>query len=213
MVIVEFAGEFDIAQSERLSDALAVAAGAAEVILDFSNVSYMDSAMLNALIAFRRLRAEKGHHDHVPIEGASEMARRLFAITHLNKFFDLREPSASRPKQATQILILGRDLPKSRSAEEFAHALDGVICMHPEITARRDSDDVLRWICSGRQCQAHCVSDTEVVLMKLHEQGKEPVGYWTVDDVKKVGVDKTSPWSAAEDLIKFLAGARAAALQ
>jgi anti-anti-sigma factor len=67
MVIIEFAGEFDVAQSERLSDALAVAAEADEVILDFSNVSYIDSAMLNALIAFRKLRAERGHHDHVPI--------------------------------------------------------------------------------------------------------------------------------------------------
>jgi anti-anti-sigma factor len=213
MVIIEFAGEFDVAQSERLSDALAVAAEADEVILDFSNVSYIDSAMLNALIAFRKLRAERGHHDHVPIEGASEMAHRLFAITHLNKFFDLREPTASRPRQATKILVLGRDLPKSRSAEEFAYAVDRVICAHPEVTARRDCDGVLRWICSGRQCQAHCVSDTEVVLMQLHEQAKEPVGYWTVDDVRKVTIDKTSPWTAAEELVEFLAGSRATALQ
>jgi anti-anti-sigma factor len=213
MVIVELAGEFDIAQAERLSDVLAVASDADEVILDFSSVSYMDSAMLNALIAFRRQRAEKGHHDRIAIEGASEMARRLFAITHLNKLFDLREPTASRPRQATKILVLGRDLPKSRSAEDFANALDRVICSHPEVRARRDSDDVLRWICGERQCQAHCVSDTEVVLMQLHEQAKEPVAYWTVDDVRKVRIEQTSPWSTAEQLVEFLAGSRATALQ
>jgi anti-anti-sigma factor len=213
MVILEFAGEFDVAQADRLSDALAVAAGADDVILDFCNVSYMDSTMLTALIAFRRLRSRRGHHGRVTIEGAGEMARRLFAITHLDKFFDLREPSASRSRQATRILVLGRDLPKSRTAEDFAYTLDRMLCTHPDIHSKRDSDDVLRWICGGRQCQAHCVSDTEVVLMHLHEQATDPVSYWTVDDVRKVTVDQTSPWTAAEDLVDFLAGPRAAVLQ
>lgn len=211
MVIVEFAGEFDIAQAERLSDALAVAADADQPILDFTNLSYMDSTMLNALVTFRKRRSENGHHDHVIIEGAGEMARRLFAITHLDKFFDLQGPTASRPKQATRILVLGRDLPKARSAEEFAYAVDRVIGTHPDVKARHDSD-VLRWICGERQCQVHCVSDTDVVVMQLHEQVKEPVAYWTVDDVKKIAIADTSPWSAADDLVQFLAR-RAPALQ
>jgi hypothetical protein len=49
--------------------------------------------------------------------------------------------------------------------------------------------------------------------MQLHEQSKEPVGYWTVDEVRKVAIDQTSPWTAAEQLVDFLAGPRAAALQ
>jgi anti-anti-sigma factor len=213
MVVVEFAGEFDIAQGERLSDALAVAAGSDEVILEFSNVSYMDSTMLNALVVFRRMRWERGHHERIVIEGASEMTRRLFAITHLDKFFVLREPTASRPKQATTIVVLGRDLPKARTAEEFAYAVDRVISTHPQVNARRDSDGVLRWICGARQCQVHCVSDNEVVVMQLHEHSKEPIGYWSVDDVKKISIGETSPWTAAESLVEFLGGPRIAALQ
>jgi hypothetical protein len=58
----------------------------------------------------------------------------------------------------------------------------------------------------------HCVSDTDVVVMQLHEQVKEPVAYWTVDDVKKIAIADTSPWSAADDLVQFLAR-RAPALQ
>lgn len=213
MVIAEFAGEFDVAQSERLSDALAVVADADEVILDFSNVSYMDSTMLNALIALRRRRAENGHHEHIAIEGASEMARRLFTITHLDKMFDLRPPAASRPKQAMKLLILGRDLPKSRTAEDFTHALDCVLCSYPEVQARRDSDDVLRWICSGRQCQAHCVSDTEVVIMQLSRHASDPIGYWSVEDVRKLSIEDISPWTAAERLVEYLTGSSTKALQ
>jgi hypothetical protein len=59
----------------------------------------------------------------------------------------------------------------------------------------------------------HCVSDNEVVVMQLHEHSKEPIGYWSVDDVKKISIGETSPWTAAESLVEFLGGPRIAALQ
>lgn len=212
MVIVEFAGEFDIAQAERLHDALGVAAQVEEAVLDLTNVTYMDSAMLNALVAFRRERAENGFHDRIAIEGANAMARRLFALTHLNKLFDLRDVPAERSKQATHILVLGRDLPKSRTAEEFAYALDRMLSADPAVATRREADGALRWIRGKRQCQVHCVSDTDVVLMHLHQEPDETFAHWSVDDVKKMTIYETSPWTAAEGVIEYLAAVRSAAL-
>jgi anti-anti-sigma factor len=212
MVIVEFAGEFDIAQAERLHDALGVAARAEQALLDMTNVTYMDSAMLNALVAFRRERSENGFHDRIAIEGANAMARRLFALTHLNKLFDLRDEPVERPKLATHILVLGRDLPKSRSAEEFAYALDRMLSADPAIATRREADGAMRWIRGTRQCQVHCVSDTDVVLLQLHQEPNEAFAHWSVDDVKKMTIDQISPWTAAEGVIDYLSAVRTAAL-
>ena len=211
MVVVEFAGEFDVAQAARLNDALAVAAEAPSVLLDLSSVTYMDSTMLNALVRFRRRRAELGFHEHVPIEGAGQMIRRLFALVHLDKFFNLRLTPEERPREVTRIHVLGRDLPKSSSAEEFSYALDRVVCGDIEVNVRRDSDGALRWIREGRQCQLHCVSETELVVLQLHESGA-PFGHWIVDDMRKIRIEDISPWSAAETVVGYLAGRRAAAL-
>lgn len=211
MVVVVFAGEFDVAQGERLNDALAVAAQAESVVLDLSSVTYMDSTMLNALVTFRRLRAELGYHDHVPIEGAGPLIRRLFALVHLDKLFNLRAQAEERPQDVTWIHVLGRDLPKSRSAEEFSYALDRVVCDGLQVNGRRDGDGALRWIHEGRQCQVHCVSDTELVVLQMHQDGDGVPG-WAVDDMRKISIEDVSPWSAAETVVGYLKGQRAAAL-
>jgi len=171
----------------------------------------MDSTMLNALVTFRRRRAELGYHDRVPIEGAGPLIRRLFALVHLDKLFSMRVEAEERPKHVTRIHVLGRDLPKSRSAEEFSYALDRVVCEELHVDSRRDSDGTLRWIHDGRQCQMHCVSDTELVVLQMHQDG-EGVRGWAVDDMRKISVDDVSPWTAAETVAGYLEGRRAAAL-
>lgn len=209
MVVVVFAGEFDVAQAERLNDVLAVAAKAESVVLDLSSVTYMDSTMLNALVTFRRRRAELGYHDHVPIEGAGPLIRRLFSLVHLDKIFALRPEPAPRPAQVTKIHVLGRDLPKSRSAEEFSYALDRVVCDGLDGRARREADGGLRWVREGRQCQVHCVSDRELVVLQMHHEGGPG---WAVDDMRKISIDEVSPWSEAESVVGYLTGRTVAAL-
>ncbi|HZZ66171.1 MAG TPA: STAS domain-containing protein [Candidatus Baltobacteraceae bacterium] len=108
--IIEFSGEFDITQSGCLDEALSIAVENDRVILIFSDVAYMDSAFLNALAMFRRRRHEDGNDANPVIVGARPPIARLFAITKLDKLFDLRQEASYGPECLRLTVRGGRPL-------------------------------------------------------------------------------------------------------
>jgi anti-sigma B factor antagonist len=84
-LVVEVVGEVDMTTASELSEALEAAPeGTTWVVIDLSEVSFLDSSGLNALVQARRLLAERGLALRVvvPAEGA---IRRVFEITHLTE--------------------------------------------------------------------------------------------------------------------------------
>jgi anti-anti-sigma factor len=84
---VVLAGDFDIANRDRLEELLRPALSARSVVLDLSKTTYMDSSALTCLLTFNRdLNSNGGHFviKHVP-----RTIRRVLEITHLDEIFDV----------------------------------------------------------------------------------------------------------------------------
>jgi anti-anti-sigma factor len=84
-LLVEVAGEVDMTTAPELSQALEAAPeGTTWVVIDLSEVSFLDSSGLNALVQAQRILAERGYALRVvvPAEGA---IRRVLEITHLTE--------------------------------------------------------------------------------------------------------------------------------
>ncbi|HEY1976863.1 MAG TPA: STAS domain-containing protein [Candidatus Baltobacteraceae bacterium] len=57
---ISFAGEYDLTDQREFKSKLAAAQAEHEVIVDFTNVSYVDSACIMELLLFSRTRRERG---------------------------------------------------------------------------------------------------------------------------------------------------------
>jgi anti-anti-sigma factor len=92
VLVVAAAGECDLDNAPELDFALTQAPGA-DVYLDLSEVTFLDSTTLNVLIgAHRRADATGGR---LTIVRASAVAMRVFEVASLEALFDIREPDAS----------------------------------------------------------------------------------------------------------------------
>lgn len=101
-VVIKFAGDIDASRRQDLAAILEPAAFADVAVIDLSAVTYLDSAALNCIAALRRNMNRCGSRGTIRVAGASAFARRLFAITGLDKmveFFD--SVSAARVTPAT----------------------------------------------------------------------------------------------------------------
>lgn len=80
-------GEFDAATAHLLSDRVEelVAGGATLVMLDLTDVSFLDSSGLRAVVACGQLLEE--HDGRLIIEGMSPAAKRVFEVTGLIESF------------------------------------------------------------------------------------------------------------------------------
>jgi anti-anti-sigma factor len=88
---VEARGELDVAALPELRGAIARAAGGgsrpAQVVLDLSEVTFLDAAVLGALVAERRaLQAAGGT---LRLAGVSPKLRRLIGLTGLREMLGL----------------------------------------------------------------------------------------------------------------------------
>jgi anti-sigma B factor antagonist len=96
-VVINVAGEIDIATCERLRDAIEPHLGPQQsIVLDFAGVRFMDSACLKVLIQARgRLSADGGS---LVLRNPSEAARRLLSAAQAQ---DLLDADASEHPQTS----------------------------------------------------------------------------------------------------------------
>lgn len=59
-VVMVFAGEYDLVSKEQLRATLATLCGVPRVVLDLSDVTYLDSTVITELIRMRQIRAASG---------------------------------------------------------------------------------------------------------------------------------------------------------
>jgi anti-sigma B factor antagonist len=81
--IVVVSGEMDLTTESRFRDALRTAQrGSAEVIVDLSRVTFIDTRGLSVLVGARRMASDGQFH----VVGATRQIRRVFEITGVGHF-------------------------------------------------------------------------------------------------------------------------------
>jgi anti-anti-sigma factor len=97
-------GDVDIAADEILADAYATAAtrGAERVVLDFTQVDYINSTGIALIV--RLLAEARRDHRSVIAEGLTDHYREIFRITRLSDYLTIAdpEPATSVPEEATR---------------------------------------------------------------------------------------------------------------
>jgi anti-sigma B factor antagonist len=102
--VVSVAGEVDVHSAPRLREGVSaeLTPGASAVVVDLSEVGFLDSTGLGALVSARTTAGERGVL--MPVVCTSERIRKLVTITGLDGVFDLHtsldEALASVPDRA-----------------------------------------------------------------------------------------------------------------
>ncbi|MGA7202675.1 MAG: STAS domain-containing protein [Candidatus Cybelea sp.] len=86
MAVMVFTGEYDIAAAPRLRADLKRVRDIQRVVLDFTDVTFVDSKAIHELINLRNYRAAKGF-EREAIVFANPNLRRLFGILMLEQVF------------------------------------------------------------------------------------------------------------------------------
>ncbi|MFI0351750.1 STAS domain-containing protein [Actinomadura sp. 9N407] len=89
LTVVKISGEIDVFTSPRLREMLLdiIDSGAAHLVVDLSEVTFLDSTGLGVLVGiYHRLRARDGSMSFM---GANDRVRRVFHVTQLTKIFVL----------------------------------------------------------------------------------------------------------------------------
>ncbi len=89
--IIVVAGEIDISSAPDFKEKLYSGIGdvPADVILDFTNLEYIDSMGLGILVG--ALKRIKQHNHNIVIKNARSTVKKLFRITGLDKVFVMEE--------------------------------------------------------------------------------------------------------------------------
>jgi anti-sigma B factor antagonist len=87
--IVRLTGEIDLSNAARLQDQLSVLVEQAQVVIDLSEVTFIDSTGLSALIVGHRRAAGAGTGMH--LAGATGTVLRLLELTQLDRHFNHHE--------------------------------------------------------------------------------------------------------------------------
>jgi anti-sigma B factor antagonist len=83
--VVELTGEYDLSSIDELTDALGQAASSRGMIVDLSSASFIDSAVLGALITSHREAAANGRRWALVIgNGSGAAVRRILELTGLD---------------------------------------------------------------------------------------------------------------------------------
>ncbi len=86
MAVMIFRGEYDIATAARLRTDLDRLRDLRRVVLDFTDVTYLDSKAIHELVALHHYRAEKGY-EREAIVFQSPTLRKIFGILNLQQVF------------------------------------------------------------------------------------------------------------------------------
>ncbi len=204
--LVEFVGEFDISHAERTRDALFAAAQAPTVLVDLSKATYLDSTFLSSLLAFRTERL-KHHRTPDVILGATPSAMRLFELTGLDTLFTFAPALTPDANTSTRMVVIGGNIPMPGTSAEFARVLDSLLPAAAAVESCGYGNGVYSWMCENRQWQAHCTSENEIVLLRMH-LGNGAQGTWSVESVLQMNPAETSPWETAEQMVRYLSPSR-----
>jgi len=79
--IVSLYGQLDLANADRVRDAL-TRAGGSSVVVDLANLQFLDSSGIAALLAARRRITQAGHG--FELRGARGIVRRVLEVTGLS---------------------------------------------------------------------------------------------------------------------------------
>ena len=77
-------GEYDLARRDEIAEAFTAAEGASIVIVDLSNVTYMDSSVLRELALLRLKRGDR----RIAVVGANDNLRRILKISGIDRIVD-----------------------------------------------------------------------------------------------------------------------------
>jgi anti-sigma B factor antagonist len=94
--VVSLEGEFDIAERVRLLDAFALTANASVVVVNFEKTHYVDSSVLECLVALER--AITGRGATLRLVGLRSEIRRIFDVCGLDRIFDIRDKLSDVPE-------------------------------------------------------------------------------------------------------------------
>jgi anti-sigma B factor antagonist len=86
--VVCLEGEFDIAERPRLLDAFALASNSATVVIDFKRTRYVDSTVLECLVALQRALGARG--GRLLLVEIPPGIRRIFDVCGLERFLSVR---------------------------------------------------------------------------------------------------------------------------
>src|SRR5580700_4805161 len=86
----KLAGEWDFTRQTELRAMLQPAESLDEVVVDFSDVTYIDATVLGSLVRLRLRMIEHGRLGLIRIVAASPHIARLFEICELQELFELR---------------------------------------------------------------------------------------------------------------------------
>ena len=87
-VVVVFSGEYDLGCKTEFTRQLRRLASEPNVVLDLSDVTYMDSWCVSEMLSWHRRRADKGFERETIIV-RTPLMRRLFSILELERFFTI----------------------------------------------------------------------------------------------------------------------------
>ncbi|HVR45781.1 MAG TPA: STAS domain-containing protein [Candidatus Binatia bacterium] len=114
--IISLVGDFDIAERARLLDAFAIATSAAVVVIDLKKTRYLDSTVLECIVALRHAVAERGAR--LVLVGLSPDIRRIFEICNLERLLEIR------PSLGDVTNELSGDAPRLRRLSLIAEPLE-----------------------------------------------------------------------------------------
>lgn len=86
--VLRLEGEFDLYDRMRLQDAFAIAAASPLVVIDFEKTSFIDSSVLQCLIALWKFLRER--NSQLRLVSLSHHILHLFKICQLEQLFDIR---------------------------------------------------------------------------------------------------------------------------
>ncbi len=86
--VISLQGDFDIAERARLLDAFAIATSAAVVVIDLKKTRYLDSTVLECIVALNH--AVVGRGARLVLVGLSADIRRIVQICNLERLLEIR---------------------------------------------------------------------------------------------------------------------------
>ena len=83
--VVSFNGELDIWKEDEIEKRLSAVDGSAPVVVDLSEVRYLDSAFLSALVRLRRRLPDRP----ITLVAPTPSVRRVFELTEMHRLFEI----------------------------------------------------------------------------------------------------------------------------
>ena len=89
--VVVFSGEYDVACKEQFRQELSRLKASGDVVLDFSDVSYVDSTIVAELLLLAKDRIYAGLQAETIVLPNNSRIRRIFDLVHLGKVIRIVE--------------------------------------------------------------------------------------------------------------------------